>query len=96
MSTEKILEARLSKEVKKRGGYSIKLLPWVEVGLPDRLVVLPGNVTIFVELKSKKGELKGKQRIWCNRLLGTGHEHWVIFDEKSYNCLLERMDELTN
>lgn len=99
MSTEKLLESRLIRAVKKRGGYCIKMLPYVETGLPDRQCILPGGVTIYVELKSSaseanNGELKGKQAVWRNRMLQLGHEHWVIFDEKTYNCLLKRMDKL--
>lgn len=94
-SIEKRLERRLSKEIKRRGGYFIKLLPFLETGLPDRMAVLPDGVVIFVELKSGgRGVLKGKQLLWRNRLLETGQEHWVIFDEKSYLRFLRRLDKL--
>lgn len=101
MSVEKILEARLKRDVKKRGGYCIKILPFAETGLPDELAILPNGVSIWVEVKSsatlarlKKNGRLTKQGVWRNRLLNLGQEHFVIFDEKSYNCLLKRMDLL--
>lgn len=95
MSTEKILEARLVREIHRRGGYCIKMLPFSETGLPDRQVILPGGITIYVELKSGgTGTLIGKQLVWQKRLLRLNHEHWVIFSEKSYLCFLERLNEL--
>jgi len=101
MSVEKNLEARLRKFVHRMGGYCVKLLPWAETGLPDRMLILPGGYIIFVELKSlkalaslrKKGKLT-KQGIWRNRLLQCGHEHWVVYDEKTYLCLEKRIAEL--
>lgn len=94
-SSEKVLERRLLREVKKRGGYCIKLLPWLETGLPDREVILPGGLHLYVELKSTGKIMTPKQLVWRNRLVALGHEHWVIDGEKAYNCLVKRMDYLT-
>lgn len=95
MSIEKNLERRLIKDVHHRGGYCIKILPFAETGLPDRQCILPGGITVYVELKSGgTGILEGKQLVWRNRLLKLGHDHWVIFSEKSYNCFLEHIDAL--
>lgn len=95
MSIEKNLERRLVKDVQRRGGYCIKILPFAETGLPDRLVLMPNGKAYFVELKSGgTGKLEGKQLVWRNRLLKLHYEHWVIFDEKSYNCFLKHIDEI--
>lgn len=50
---EKTLEKYLCQKVKSLGGMCIKLTG--EVGIPDRLVILPGGRYIFVELK-REGE----------------------------------------
>lgn len=47
-----MLEARLRKEVKKLGGKAVKFTSVSEAGLPDRIVLMPGGKTYFVELKS--------------------------------------------
>lgn len=52
MISEKLLEKNLSAKVKLKGGLSIKLLPFLFAGLPDRLILLPGGVVFFVEVKT--------------------------------------------
>ena len=51
-ANEKALERKLGKEIKKIGGWSIKLIPGLVAGLPDRLCLLPGGRVVFVEVKS--------------------------------------------
>lgn len=50
--SEKTLEAKLRREVEKRGGMAIKFLSQLHRGLPDRIVLLPGGIIYFVELKT--------------------------------------------
>lgn len=50
--SEKALEARLRREVEKRGGKAIKLTSQLHRGLPDRMVLMPGGHVWFVELKT--------------------------------------------
>ena len=50
--SEKTLEARLVREIEARGGMALKYTSQFHRGIPDRIVLLPGGVTIFVELKS--------------------------------------------
>lgn len=52
MDSEKLIEKKLAHEVKKLGGWSIKLVATHITGLPDRLCLLPGGVLFFAELKS--------------------------------------------
>lgn len=42
------------------GGIDYKLAPTTK-GLPDRLVILPGNLIFLVELKAKGGRLSPAQ-----------------------------------
>ena len=51
--SEKVVERYLNEKVRKAGGLSIKLLPFLFRGLPDRMCLLPGGLVIFFELKSK-------------------------------------------
>lgn len=47
---EKQIEQYLVKQVKSLGGISLKLTALI--GIPDRLVLLPGSRCVFVELKA--------------------------------------------
>ncbi len=50
---EKTIEQALVKRVKELGGMAEKFVSPGRRSVPDRLVTLPGNVIIFVELKSE-------------------------------------------
>ena len=72
-----VLEAQLERVFRSRvrmvlGGMVIKMAP-TTVGVPDRLVLLPGGGLILVELKTEKGKLSDAQREWHLRArrLGT-------------------------
>jgi hypothetical protein len=55
----------------------IKLMPTV-AGIPDRLVMLPGGVSHFVELKAEGGRLRPIQRHWHGRAAALGHHVTVL------------------
>jgi hypothetical protein len=50
---EKTIEQALVKRVKELGGMAEKFVSPGRRSVPDRLITLPGNVIIFVELKSE-------------------------------------------
>ena len=66
--SEKTLEAKLRKEVEKRGGMAIKLLSQLHRGLPDRMVLLPGGLQYFVEMKTT-GEKPTRLQAHCHQQL---------------------------
>lgn len=49
---EKTIEQKLVKEVQKRGGICPKWIAQGFVGMPDRIVLLPGRKFGFVEVKA--------------------------------------------
>lgn len=76
--SEKTLEARLRKEVEKRGGMALKLSAQLHRGLPDRLILMPGGRAYFVEIKTtgKKPTLLQEK---CHRALRSlGFTVWVV------------------
>lgn len=50
---EQDVESRLVKKVKKLGGIAYKFESSGNNGVPDRIVVLPGNRIYFIEVKNK-------------------------------------------
>ena len=49
---EKYIERKLTEKVRKSGGLAFKFVSPGASGVPDRLVLLPGGVIFFAELKS--------------------------------------------
>lgn len=90
---EKKLERKLTVDVQKLGGYCLKFIS-TETGVPDRIVILPGGIIVFVELKSEGRTLSPKQTIWRNRLTQSGHKYFVIDSEKSYICCVNQLRNL--
>lgn len=78
-------ERKLANFVRALGGWAIKMDPSQAVGIPDRLLIFPGGVTMFVELKRTdgKGKLHGKQPHWAKRLTTMGHIYILADDLKA-------------
>ena len=75
--SEKVTERKLNKHVEALGGWSIKLLPSV-TGLPDRLVLLPGGVVLFVELKSEGKKATSIQEVVQSRIKKLGFKVYTV------------------
>lgn len=67
------VENHLIKRVRAAGGMTIKNVPTV-AGVPDRLVILPGNRIRFVELKSPTGSSRRAQLAWARKAAKRGVE----------------------
>jgi hypothetical protein len=58
---ERDIENALRKRVKELGGMCEKFVSPGKRSVPDRLVTLPGNIIIFVELKAPKKDATSAQ-----------------------------------
>ena len=84
------IENFLRDEVARCGGFCVKLNPLWNIGIPDRLVVLPGCVA-FVELKRPKGgRLSVAQKFWSKRLTEMGCEWHMLHTKIFVNDFLTR------
>lgn len=68
INSEKVLERRLANQVKRMKGLCVKIHSANVNGLPDRLILLPGNKHFFVELKSKGKTPSPVQEVMIKRL----------------------------
>ena len=59
--TEKYIEQKLVKAVKKRGGMALKFVSPGLDGVPDRIVLLPMGRIAFVELKAPGRKMRPLQ-----------------------------------
>jgi hypothetical protein len=78
---EKDIETKLRKKVEAAGGWCLKWTCPGWAGVPDRLVLLPGGMVIFVETKRPKGgTLSSRQKWWRKKLISLGFPHFVVWD----------------
>ena len=90
---ESSVERRLMRAARLLGGRAFKILPWVQRGLPDRLVVVPGQVW-FIETKAPKKKLASHQRRMRDFFLELGL-NWATLDtpDKVEAWMWERHEE---
>lgn len=72
------MERRLVREVERRGGMALKWVSPGQRGVPDRIVLLPGGRTVYVEMKATGGRLSVLQVRWARLLRELGHEVYKI------------------
>ncbi|MDB4306092.1 VRR-NUC domain-containing protein [bacterium] len=76
MALESSVEKWVDFYAKERGGRAFKLTGYT--GIPDRLVLLPNGITIFVETKRPDGGIISKaQRMVHRSLRGLGFRVFV-------------------
>ncbi len=80
---EKDVEAHLVKRIRGLGGLCLKFTSPQRVSVPDRLILLPGGVMCFVELKRPGGKPTAGQLREHERLRALGFDVHVI-DTKSW------------
>ena len=68
MMSESALERRLTHEIRALGALCIKLTSPGFAGVPDRLVLLPGGVCVFVEMKAP-GKTERPRQVYVQRVL---------------------------
>lgn len=89
---ENAIEKFLFDGVKARGGRAVKLVPTNAVGIPDRLVLLPG-LTAFVELKRpKSGVVAEMQLDWQRWLISRGNLALILSNKEQVSAFLEEYD----
>lgn len=89
---EREIEQKLRREVEKRGGRCFKFLSSVS-GVPDRILLLPGGLVIFVELK-KEGEKPRKlQEVQMRKIRELGFRVRVVDSEQEIQKLMREIEE---
>ena len=91
MDSEKLIEKTLVAEVHKLGGWALKLLCTYVTGLPDRMVLLPGGLIFFVEVKSTGKKPKAVQKLVHEKLRRLGFTVYVIDSLADLNKLLNSL-----
>ena len=90
--SEKTLEARLVREIEARGGMALKYTSQFHRGIPDRICLLPGGLSVFVELKSTGKKPTKLQDHAMDKLEKLGFSTRVIDSTESLDRLLRVLD----
>lgn len=88
IESEKVLERKLNAEVKSLGGLSIKLLPFLFRGLPDRMCLLPFGNILFCEIKTTTKEPTPIQLLVHKKIRNLGFRVEVIDTTEQINTIL--------
>lgn len=95
MISEKLLDDRLCRGIKARGGMALKLVCLTFTGIPDRTCLLPGGRVYFVELKTTGKKLNARQKVVIPWLLNLGFKVYVIDSAELLDNFFELIDLLT-
>lgn len=95
--SEKMIEKRLVEEVKRLDGLIYKFNSQANNGLPDRLIVFPNNLIIFVELKKPKGGITSKvQEYQLEKLKEKGCITFIISNITEVLNFKEYVEDILN
>lgn len=86
---EAALERQLSRAVRQRGGKALKFNPTGWAGAPDRLVLLPGGRSVFVEMKAYGEQPRPLQLRRHEELAELGFEVRVIDSPEEIQAFLD-------
>ena len=91
---ESELERRLVQGVRAMGGRAYKFVSPGNVGVPDRLVILPGGRIVFVELKTERGRTSKMQDYQIALLRTLDAEVWVLYGPADTRDFLAQCAEM--
>lgn len=86
--SEKELETKLVKEVKKVGGLALKIVSPGFTGLPDRLIMIAYGKIAFVEVKAPSKKPRPLQVIRHEQLRKLGFKVYVLDDENDIGGII--------
>lgn len=88
---EREIEEYLRLGVKRLGGIVFKFTSPGNAGVPDRIVVMPGNRIYFVELKRPGGKTSPLQNSQIGKLKSLGCEVFVIDSKEGVKEFLDEI-----
>ena len=78
MATEKSIEMKVVRWAKLAGWLVLKMNPAWNKGVPDRMFLGPGGVTVFIEFKKPGGKVAPLQLYYNEWLKQLGHHAHIL------------------
>ena len=88
---EKDIENYLRLQVKKLGGLAYKWISPGNVGVPDRIILMPNGKIYFVELKTDKGKLTELQNRQLLKIKGMQQEVRVVYGKAGADDFIKEL-----
>lgn len=88
---EKFIEEKLKKAVKEKGGLCLKFVSPGFYGVPDRIILMPGGIMAFAELKAPGKKLRPLQERRKRQLESLG---FSVFCIDNIKCIGGIIDEI--
>ena len=88
---EKVIEDKLRKAVKEKGGLCLKFVSPGFDGVPDRIILLPNGIIAFAELKAPGKKLRPLQERRKRQLESLG---FSVFCIDNPECIGGVLDEI--
>lgn len=87
---EQDLEAKLVKAIRSMGGHCLKWTSPGTRGVPDRIILLPGGLVAFAEMKRPKGSrVDPLQKYWRHTLEKFCFPVYTVYTETDMRLLLQ-------
>ena len=86
--SEKQIEEKLRQAIKAMGGIAYKFISPGNIGVPDRIILLPGGGVWFVELKTDNGRMTATQERQAHRIRQTGGNVCTLYGMDGVNAFL--------
>lgn len=90
MGPEAKLEKRFTTRIKQLEGIAFKFVSPGYSGVTDRLVLAPGGVVVFVEIKVIGGRMSALQLAFERLVVGKRGNHFVIWCEEDIERFIEK------
>jgi hypothetical protein len=90
---ESEIEKHLREQVKAAGGRAYKFVSPGNNGVPDRIVLLPGGVLAFVELKAPGKKPTDLQLAQQNKIAKLGFKVYVMDSKEKVDEFIKRLKE---
>lgn len=88
---EKDIERYLATRIAALGGKAYKWVSPAHIGVADRIVVLPGGVVWFVEVKTIGGRLSPLQKLFAADMARLGQKYICVWSKGEVDELLQRI-----
>ena len=89
VESEKKLEKYLAEQIRKAGGWSLKLLSVHVTGLPDRLCLFPDGKIFFAEMKTTGKKPTRIQTLVHDKIRKLGFKVVVLDNTNDINQIIE-------